>query len=60
MHRSHETVFRVGYPLAAHALTASAAALDLWGPLPWVAMANIRTALEHALAAQWVLLTGSS
>lgn len=57
VNRSYEDMFRVGYPMAANALNLSSVALDIWAHLPWVAMANARIALEHALTAQWVLLT---
>src|SRR5258707_15663768 len=50
--------FRVCFPLVAHSLSQVAAALLLLhAGQPFVATANTRVALEHALAAQWVLLT---
>jgi hypothetical protein len=50
--------FRVCFPLVAHSLNQVAAALVLLrAGQPFVATANTRVAFEHALAAQWVLLT---
>jgi hypothetical protein len=50
--------FPVCFPLAAHSLRQVHAALVLLrAGQPFVAAANTRVALEHALAAQWVLLT---
>jgi hypothetical protein len=52
-----QDVFRVGFPLAAHALNNAHVALDTWNRFPWVAAANARIAFEHAFIAQWVQLT---
>lgn len=50
--------FTVCFPLVAHSLSQVHAALMLLrAGQPFVATANTRVALEHALAAQWVLLT---
>ncbi len=50
--------FRVCFPLVAHSLNQIAAALLLLrAGQPFVATANVRVAFEHALTAQWVLLT---
>ena len=49
--------FRICFPLAAHALNHVEAALELRARLPWVAKSSARIAFEHALTAQWVLLT---
>lgn len=54
---THEMRFRVGFPLAAHALNQVAVALEMRDRRPLVAASCARIALEHALAAQWVLLT---
>jgi hypothetical protein len=48
---------RICFPLAAHALNHADTALDLHLKRPWVAASCTRVAFEHALAAQWVLLT---
>ena len=53
----YDKTFRVGLPLAAHALNSAKVAIDAWSPLPWVAAANARVAFEHAFVAQWVFLT---
>lgn len=55
--RPDELKFRMIYPLAQHALNNVAAGLDQSRRLPWVAAVHARTAFEHAIAAQWVLLT---
>ena len=52
-----EIKFRICFPLAAHALNHIDAALGLHQQRPWVAASSTRVAFEHALAAQWVLLT---
>jgi len=50
--------FRVCFPLVAHSLSQTKAALLLLrAGQPFVATANTRVAFEHALTAQWVLLT---
>jgi hypothetical protein len=49
--------FRVCFPLAAHALNHVRAAAAVRSSSPWVAVSSARIAFEHALAAQWVLLT---
>jgi hypothetical protein len=50
--------FEVCFPLVAHSLNQVRAALMLVGAnQPFVATANARVAFEHALTAQWVLLT---
>jgi hypothetical protein len=49
--------FRICFPLAAHALNHIDTALGLHQQRPWVAASSTRVAFEHALAAQWVLLT---
>jgi hypothetical protein len=54
---SLEIKFRVCFPLAAHALNHVDTALSLHQQRPWVAASCTRVAFEHALAAQWVLLT---
>lgn len=54
---SREPKFRVGYPLAAHALNHAAVALGVYRQHPLVAASSARIALENSLAAQWVLLT---
>ncbi len=51
--------FRVCFPLAAHALNHVETAFELRTHLPWVARSSARIAFEHALTAQWVLLTDS-
>lgn len=55
--RSDELKFRMVCPLALHALNNVALGLDLSERLPWVAAGHARIAFEHALTAQWVLLT---
>jgi hypothetical protein len=45
------------FPLAAHAMNHIEAALEALQKLPWVAKTCARVAFEHALTAQWVLLT---
>jgi hypothetical protein len=55
--KANEVKFRVCFPLAAHALNHVEAALSLYQQRPWVAASSTRVAFEHALAAQWVLLT---
>lgn len=52
-----DSVFRVGFPLAAHALNNVQVALEIWDRFPWVAAANGRVAFEHAVVAQWLFLT---
>ena len=52
-----EVKFRICFPLAAHALNHVDAALGLHVERPWVAASSTRVAFEHAIAAQWVLLT---
>ncbi|NPD04867.1 hypothetical protein HN031_09255 [Nocardioides sp. zg-1308] len=54
---THEVRFRVGFPLSSHALNQVAVALEMRDRFPLVAASCARIALEHALAAQWVLLT---
>ena len=54
---SLEIKSRVCFPLAAHALNHADTALGLHQERPWVAASCTRVAFEHALAAQWVLLT---
>jgi hypothetical protein len=49
--------FRVCLPLIAHALNHASSGLANISQLPFVAATNARVAFEHALAAQWVLLT---
>jgi hypothetical protein len=49
--------FNVGFPLAAHALNHAAVGLETRDRFPHAAATSARVALEHALAAQWVLLT---
>jgi hypothetical protein len=53
----YDKAFRVGLPLAAHALNSTQVALDVWGRLPWVSTAIARVAFEHAFVAQWTFLT---
>lgn len=52
-----EIKFRICFPLAAHSLNHIDIALGLHQQRPWVAASSTRVAFEHALAAQWVLLT---
>lgn len=54
---AREVKFRICFPLAAHALNHVETALSLYQQRPWVAASSTRVAFEHALAAQWVLLT---
>jgi hypothetical protein len=54
---AQEVKFRICFPLAAHALNHAETALSLHQQRPWVAASSTRVAFEHALAAQWVLLT---
>jgi hypothetical protein len=54
---AQEVKFRICFPLAAHALNHVETALSLYEQRPWVAASSTRVAFEHALAAQWVLLT---
>jgi hypothetical protein len=49
--------FLMCFPLAAHAMNHIEAALTARRTFPWVAKASTRIAFEHALTAQWVLLT---
>lgn len=49
--------FNVGFPLAAHALNHVVVGLETRNRFPHAAATSARVALEHALAAQWVLLT---
>ncbi len=55
--RPVELKFRMIYPLALHALNNVVVGLDLSQRLPWIAAEHARIAFEHALTAQWVLLT---
>lgn len=48
---------RITYPLAMHTLAAVELALTVVDDKPWVAAGIASIAFEHALAAQWVLLT---
>jgi hypothetical protein len=52
-----ENTFRVGFPLAAHALNCVQVAVDCWDRFPWVAAGNARIGFEHAFVAQWAYLT---
>jgi hypothetical protein len=55
---SDQVRFNVCFPLVAHSLSQVRAALMLVrANQPFVATANTRVAFEHALTAQWVLLT---
>jgi len=49
--------FRVCFPLLAHAMNHVATALEIRQRRPFVAASSSRVAFEHALSAQWVLLT---
>jgi hypothetical protein len=49
--------FRLCFPLAAHALNHVEHAFAAQRRLPWVAASGVRIAFEHALTAQWILLT---
>ncbi|MCR1782206.1 hypothetical protein KVF89_06650 [Nocardioides carbamazepini] len=49
--------FRVSYPMLAHALNHVHQALAAMERFPLVATTSARIALEHALTAQWILLT---
>lgn len=55
--RPDEPKFRMIYPLALHALNNVVVGLDLSQRRPWIAAEHARIAFEHALTAQWVLLT---
>jgi hypothetical protein len=55
--QSDELKFRMIYPFALHALNNVVIGLDLSQRLPWIAAEHARIAFEHALTAQWVLLT---
>lgn len=52
-----EIKFRVCYPLVAHAMNQIAVALEVTDGHPLASVTNARVAFEHAVAAQWVLLT---
>jgi hypothetical protein len=52
-----EPKFRVAYPMIAHALNHVANALSIMDKAPLVAASSARVAIEHALTAQWILLT---
>jgi hypothetical protein len=49
--------FLMCFPLAAHAMNHVEAALTARVAFPWIAKTSTRVAFEHALTAQWVLLT---
>jgi hypothetical protein len=49
--------FIVCFPMAAHAMNQIDMALNTIEEYPWVAKSSVRIAFEHALTAQWVLLT---
>lgn len=49
--------FRICFPLCANAINQVEAALMTRANYPWVAKSCTRIAFEHALTAQWVLLT---
>ena len=49
--------FRVCFPLSANAINHVEGSLAARTTYPWVAKAGARIAFEHALTAQWVLLT---
>lgn len=51
--------FLVCFPLAAHAMNHVEAALEARQQFPWVAKTSARVAFEHALTAQWILLTAA-
>ena len=52
-----ESKFRVAYPLTAHAVNHVINALRVINLAPLVAASSARIAIEHALTAQWILLT---
>ncbi len=53
-----QTKFQAVYPLAAHAIEqVEAAQLLIGASRPYAAEANARAAFQHAVTAQWVLLT---
>jgi hypothetical protein len=53
--------FQASFPLAMYALNQVYAALDLAKlSRPFLATANVRVAYEHAVTAQWVLLTAEA
>lgn len=54
---ANEMKMRIVFPLAMHAMANVELALKTMDRIPWVAAGNTRIAFEHALAAQWVLLT---
>jgi hypothetical protein len=49
--------FMMCFPLAAHAMNHVEAALEARQRFPWVTKTSARIAFEHALTAQWILLT---
>lgn len=49
--------FVMCFPLAAHAINHIEAALAAQNASPWIAKSSARIAFEHALTAQWVLMT---
>src|SRR4051794_8375555 len=49
--------FIICFPLAAHAINHVETALRTRDRFPWVAKSSARIAFEHALTAQWILLT---
>lgn len=49
--------FLMCFPLAAHAINHVEAALTARLHFPWVSKSSARIAFEHALTAQWVMLT---
>lgn len=49
--------FVMCFPLAAHAMNHIEAALAARNGFPWIAKSSTRIAFEHALTAQWVLMT---
>jgi hypothetical protein len=55
--RGLRSKFTVCFPMAAHAINHVDVALSALAAFPWVAKSNARIAFEHALTAQWVLLT---
>ncbi len=57
-HEANEQRFRIIYPCAAHGVAQVKAALMLFDAgLAFPALTNARSAFEHAILAQWVLLT---
>jgi hypothetical protein len=54
--RMHDK-FVMCFPLAAHAMNHIEAALTARESFPWISKASTRIAFEHALTAQWVLMT---